>query len=216
MDSVIIVINLKPTEYDKTYNMGTTIWAGLVAEAAVYTTPPLALITFKSQLDTMKTHKDAWGVKGSHGSTESLTLLRADTLLIQDELDSYAKYCMITTPNDKPHFIAVGWKVKKVKAPIGPAGPITNFRQIDSVKVGTGQIYFRFTRPAGAVAFIIYHTEGSAITIPPDRTTFLACITQTFFLHKDLVPGSVHTYIIQPVSAVESDAYVGMTFHAKF
>src|ERR1051325_9941486 len=112
-----ISLTLGSLSYGELKDFAQIIHDGLVAQAAIFTTPPMTMLVFQGYIDTLDTCIGAWGIEGDRGSKKDHNNLVAAAGVVKDALRLIAVYVMNTRPNDPDMWQLLGFKLKSLKKP---------------------------------------------------------------------------------------------------
>lgn len=160
-------------------NFGGAIYAAMLAAAATFPTPPIALATFLTDLTNFGTLITLWGPVGARGSHADLINLRAGQQLIQNEIRALQAYVNSIANGDPTIVVLAGFTGTNPHTPIGVLNAPQNFRQLIARNTLPDQAILKWKKPTN-VGFGKVPTYIVQVFVPLTSTwTTLAISTRT-------------------------------------
>lgn len=133
--------------YTALANYGGAVYAAMLAAAATFPTPPIALATFLTDLTNYGTLITLWGPVGARGSHADLINLRAGRKLIENEMRALQAYVNSIANGDAVIVALSGFTGTNPHTPIGVLNAPQNFRQLIARNTLPGQAILKWKKP---------------------------------------------------------------------
>jgi len=197
-----IALHLNGMPYEQVVVLAQRVHDGLVANAGVYTSPVVSLVTQQAAIDALQAANIDCGVTGNRGGKLAHAVRDSAGEVVKAILKKLAAYCEIVTPNDVAMWGDVGFVTKQLREKAPAAGPPQNLHQVIKANVPTNGILLKWQKPLEVTRrrMIIYKLMRSETDNLADAK-LVATVTKTSFTDIVEKAGVFYRYWVIPVNA---------------